>query len=193
MKAVIGLGNPGAQYAKTRHNLGFVCVDHLAEALQIGEWTKFKDGELIQGKINGEKVFLFKPMQFMNTSGMPIRALMDYFGLLAKDVVIIADDVYIEPGKARVRLQGGDGGHNGWKSVLEHVEGSDFTRIRVGAGFYKHDLEERATLPALEAYVLQKIPLEDQKRIDLLIDKLMPNLINWLTSQDELQEETIHI
>jgi PTH1 family peptidyl-tRNA hydrolase len=191
MRALIGLGNPGEKYERTRHNVGFVCVDALAQKLELS-WKKFKDGELAEGQINGEKILLFKPMQFMNQSGMPVRQLVDYFSLPSEDICVVTDDVYIAPGTARIRQGGGDSGHNGMRSLIDHLDPDTFWRVRIGMGLYEQHLEKRAKQPPLDEYVLQRPPAHDQKTTEKLIDNLLPNLILWL-EHGTLSTETVHV
>lgn len=191
MRLLVGLGNPGEEYELTRHNLGFVVLDRLAEKLQAEDWHAFKGGELAEVRLAGEKHLLFKPMQYMNRSGEPVRALIDYYGIDPADVCIVSDDVYVRPGSARVRQGGGDGGHNGWRSVMEHVKPDTFWRVRIGAGLYEQHPLKRQHLPALDTYVLQLLPAHERKQADHLIDIILSNLVEWL-EHGRLSEETVH-
>ena len=191
MRLLVGLGNPGEGYAKSRHNLGFVAIDRVAETLADISWKKVEGGLLAEVWLS-EKHLLFKPTLFMNRSGLPVRQLMDYYRISSENLCIVADDVYIAPGTVRIRPDGGAGGHNGWKSILEHIEGNDFWRVRIGAGVYPHNLEDRQELPPLDDYVLLNLPPEDRKRATDSIDRLVPNLVEWLKSGASLKEETVH-
>jgi PTH1 family peptidyl-tRNA hydrolase len=188
MRALIGLGNPGEKYAKTRHNLGFQCVDAVAKELELTGWKKFQGGEIL----SGEGIHLFKPSSFMNNSGQAVRQLLDYYNLDSPDLCIAADDVYLAPGSARVRQSGGDGGHNGWKSVLEHLDLDTFWRIKIGAGIYEQHPDKRKHMAGLEDYVLQRMPKHEEKLTEELIDKMVPNLVQWLKHGTGLTEETVH-
>jgi len=192
MRLLVGLGNPGEEYEQTRHNLGFVVLDEVAKRLEADDWEAFKGGEVAEARLNGEKHLLFKPMQYMNRSGEPLRALIDYYGIEVGDVCIVSDDVYVRPGSARVRQGGGDGGHNGWRSVMEHVKPDDFWRVRIGAGLYEQNPVTRRHLPPLDTYVLQPLPAHDRKQAEDLIDTLVPNLVGWLEN-GQISEETVHI
>lgn len=132
MKLIIGLGNPGKQYENTRHNIGFACIDALAE-----KW----DAPLNQTKFNGMyasihrpegKIILLKPLTYMNLSGECVRPLMDYFDIDVEDIIVIYDDLDLETGKLRLRQKGSAGGHNGIKSLIQHIGTQEFNRIRVG-------------------------------------------------------------
>ncbi|WP_332697249.1 aminoacyl-tRNA hydrolase [Halalkalibacter lacteus] len=132
MKVIVGLGNPGVKYAGTRHNVGFDCIDYCAKEMQIElDESKFK-GVFGKGIINGEKVFLLKPLTYMNLSGECVRPFIDYFNIDIKDVVVIYDDMDLPVGKIRLRQKGSAGGHNGIKSLIQHLGTPEFNRIRVG-------------------------------------------------------------
>lgn len=192
MRLLVGLGNPGAEYAKSRHNIGFDLIDALVKHLSLGNPRSFKGGDLWEAMLDGEKVLLFKPMQYMNRSGLPVRQLAEYFDIAPEDICIAADDVYVAPGSVRIRKGGGDGGHNGWKSVLEHLKSDAFWRVRIGVGIYEQHPEKRQHQPALDEYVLQPMPAHERKLAMELIDKILPNLIYWL-EHGELSAETIHL
>ena len=134
VKLIVGLGNPGKQYETTKHNIGFLVLDALAANLGLSfNKTKFKS-IYAEGNIGTEKVILVKPQTFMNLSGESVRPWMDYFELTEEDVVIIYDDMDLPVGKIRLRIQGGHGGHNGVKSLIQHMGTKNFNRIRVGVG-----------------------------------------------------------
>lgn len=132
MKLIVGLGNPGKQYEKTRHNIGFEVIDELAQQLSIPlNQSKFK-GLFGIGLHNGEKVILLKPLTYMNLSGESIRAIMDYYQIDLDDFVVIYDDLDLPVGKIRLRQKGSAGGHNGIKSTVAHLGTQEFNRIRIG-------------------------------------------------------------
>lgn len=131
---IIGLGNPGKQYEKTRHNVGFQAIDLLADQLKApAPQTKF-NGLFTTVHVGGEKVILVKPLTFMNLSGECVRPLMDYFNVSDDEIVVIYDDLDLAPGKLRLRAKGGAGGHNGMKSLIAHLGTDTFNRIRIGVG-----------------------------------------------------------
>ncbi|WP_132097054.1 aminoacyl-tRNA hydrolase [Neobacillus niacini] len=132
MKLIVGLGNPGKQYEKTRHNIGFEVIDELANQLSIPlNQSKFK-GLFGIGFHNSEKVVLLKPLTYMNLSGESIRAIMDYYQIDVDDFVVIYDDLDLPVGKIRLRQKGSAGGHNGIKSTVAHLGTQEFNRIRIG-------------------------------------------------------------
>ncbi|MCM3715791.1 aminoacyl-tRNA hydrolase [Halalkalibacter oceani] len=132
MKLIIGLGNPGSKYDGTRHNIGFDCVDRCAKewGIELNQ-SKFK-GVFGKGVVNGETVFLLKPLTYMNLSGESVRPLMDYYQIPIEDIVVIYDDLDLPTGKIRLRQKGSAGGHNGIKSLIAHLGTQEFNRIRVG-------------------------------------------------------------
>jgi peptidyl-tRNA hydrolase, PTH1 family len=132
LKLIVGLGNPGKDYEQTRHNIGFMIIDELAERLSIRlDKMKF-NGLYGQGIVNGEKVILLKPLTYMNLSGESVRPLMDYYDIDMDDLLVIYDDLDLPQGKIRLRTKGSAGGHNGIKSLNQHLGTQEFNRIRVG-------------------------------------------------------------
>lgn len=133
MILVTGLGNPGAGYAKNRHNIGFMAVDLLAHRHTFSPWRSKFQSELCEGQIAGERVMLLKPQTYMNLSGQAVAAAMRFLKLPLESLVVIHDDLDLAPGKVRVKCGGGAGGHNGLKSIDSHI-GQGYRRIRIGIG-----------------------------------------------------------
>jgi len=132
MKWIVGLGNPGSNYAKTRHNIGFMALDRLASRHNISI-TQNKCKALIgEGNIGGVKTVLIKPMTYMNLSGESVRAYMDFYKVNLEDLIVVYDDMDTEIGKVRLRYQGSAGGHNGIKSIIQHTGTQQFNRVRMG-------------------------------------------------------------
>ena len=134
MKIIVGLGNPTPKYEGTRHNIGFSVIDLLAGKYNIRVNTNRHKALCGSGIIGGEKVILAKPRTFMNLSGESVRPLMDYYKLELEDLLIIYDDISLEPGNLRVRAGGSAGGHNGMKSIIQHLGSDRFPRLRLGVG-----------------------------------------------------------
>lgn len=134
MYIIAGLGNPGKEYMGTRHNVGFSCIDELADQYNISVDTGKHKGLIGKGIINGEKVLLVKPMTYMNHSGECIREVMDYYKADLDDLLVIFDDISLNPGKLRIRAKGSAGGHNGIKSIIAHLGSDQFKRIKFGVG-----------------------------------------------------------
>lgn len=131
---IVGLGNPGPKYEKTKHNIGFMVVDRLAE--KHGATFKRSDfqAEVADFFVKGEKILLVKPMTFMNDSGRAVAPLMTYFGIYPEELLVVYDDLDLAIGKIRLRQKGGAGGHNGIKSLIAYLDTQKFDRIKVGIG-----------------------------------------------------------
>lgn len=133
MKLIVGLGNPGGQYAETRHNVGFLLLDTWNEELKLEFRPKFQ-GLMAETQFGGEKVFLLKPLTFMNLSGRSIRELTQFYKIAPKDVLVIHDDMDLPLGRIRLRQSGSAGGHNGIKSTIVEIGTEEFWRLKVGVG-----------------------------------------------------------
>jgi len=131
MKLIVGLGNPGKEYALTRHNVGFMVVNALINDLGLKVQAKFK-GEIAQTSVNSETVILLKPHTYMNASGESARLVMDFYKIDVKDILVIYDDLDLPVGKVRLREKGSAGGHNGMKSLIQHLGTQEFSRCRIG-------------------------------------------------------------
>lgn len=132
MKWIVGLGNPGKPYERTRHNIGFLAVDRLASEWGIAV-TQARFKALVgEGQAGGQKVFLLKPMTYMNLSGETVRAFMDFYKVTLDDCIIIYDDLDTPYGQMRLRYKGSAGGHNGIKSIIAHTGTQEFNRVRLG-------------------------------------------------------------
>lgn len=139
MSAVIltGLGNPGSQYAANRHNIGFMVIDRLMSDYGFPKASAKFGGLLSEGRVGLHKVLAFKPMGYMNTSGQPLGQLLNFYKLGPESVTVIHDELDLEPGRLRIKTGGGNGGHNGLKSIDAHI-GQDYRRIRIGIGHPGH-------------------------------------------------------
>ena len=139
MYIIVGLGNPGKQYENTRHNMGFLAVDLLAEKYNI-DVNKIKFKALVgEGRIAGQKVLLVKPQTYMNLSGEAVRQAMDFYKIDPEELIVIYDDIDIPTGTFRIRKKGSPGTHNGMRNIFQHIQTNDFPRIRVGIGSGKKD------------------------------------------------------
>ena len=164
MKLLVGLGNPGAKYADTRHNIGWMAVDAIADAHRFGpERAKFR-GRLREGRLGGDKVLILKPETFMNLSGQSVGEALRFFKLGPGDVIVFHDELDLAPGKVRVKDGGGHAGHNGLRSLHQHV-GPDYRRVRLGIG-HPGDKDR------VSAYVLQPFAKADRAWLDPLLDGL---------------------
>ena len=134
MKLVVGLGNPGKQYEATKHNIGFMVIDAIADSASHTPWREEQKAEVCSINVAGEKVLLVKPQTFMNASGESVGPLMRYYKINPSDVYCIYDDMDLPVGKLRIRPNGSSGGHNGIKSLISHIGTENFPRFRVGIG-----------------------------------------------------------
>ena len=173
MKLIIGLGNPEEEYSNTRHNMGFDTINKLANQYKIDiNKNKFK-GIYGTGIIEEEKVILLKPQTYMNLSGESIRQVIDFYKLDLKDIIVIYDDIDIEPGFIKIRKKGSAGSHNGMKSVIENLQSQEFIRIRVGIGAPEHKSE-------LISYVIGKIPQSEKEKLEEGTEKAKNAVISIL-------------
>jgi peptidyl-tRNA hydrolase, PTH1 family len=135
MKLIVGLGNPGPEYANTRHNAGFMLVDSLARRFTVGDpgsaRTRFHS-HVLDGTILGEKVLLLKPQTYMNRSGLAVGEAMQFYKIPQEDILVLVDDIYLPCGKIRLRPDGGAGGHNGLRDIERVVSGPVYPRMRIG-------------------------------------------------------------
>ncbi len=155
MIIIAGLGNPGDKYQGTRHNAGFMTIDAIADKYGISVTEEKHKALLGKGVIEGNKVILVKPQTYMNNSGESIREIVDYYKSdYTTELIVIYDDICLAPGQLRIRKKGSAGGHNGIKSIIAHLGGQDFHRIRVGVG-------EKPSKMDLADYVLGHFPSED--------------------------------
>jgi len=134
VRLVVGLGNPGKEYVKTRHNAGFMAVDDIAQAFSISLDKRKFNTIFGKGLIQGVDVILAKPMAFMNKSGPPVQNLAGYFKILSKDMLVIHDDIDLDFGRIKIIEKGGHGGHNGVRSLMDAFGEGDFSRVRIGIG-----------------------------------------------------------
>ena len=141
MMLIVGLGNPGIKYKNTRHNVGFMAVDYLAETSGVRFNKSDFKSHWGKGNILGREVILVKPQTFMNLSGKAVKVLADFFHIEPKGILVIYDDIDLELGAIRIRLGGGSGGHRGMQSIIEYLGANNFPRIRLGIGRPKNEAE----------------------------------------------------
>ncbi len=137
MRLFVGLGNPGARYAGNRHNIGYMAVDRIAEDHGFGPWRSKFQGQVTEGRLGDEKLLLLKPETFMNLSGQSVQAAVQFYKLTPGDVTVFHDELDLAPGKCRVKTGGGHAGHNGLRSLHQHL-GADYHRVRLGIGHPGH-------------------------------------------------------
>lgn len=165
MKLIIGLGNPGQKYELTRHNLGFIFIDSLRERWSFPEFklgSKF-DAEISQGKLNGKKIILAKPQNFINLSGEVVKRIMAFYKTGPEDLLVIHDDMAIACGKYKLATNSTSAGHNGVQNIIDELGTKKFARLRIGI---KNDPEDETTTPIkINAFVLGKLEQEELEKI----------------------------
>lgn len=163
MRLIVGLGNPEQDYSQTRHNMGFNVINKLSKQYNI-DVNKYKfKGLYGSGIIEGEKVILLKPQTFMNLSGESLIEIINFYKISIDDLIVIYDDIDIEPGNIRIRKSGSSGTHNGMKSVISSINTEKFIRVRVGIGKPKDKID-------MISYVIGYVPKEDMKDLEKGID-----------------------
>ncbi|WP_336824310.1 aminoacyl-tRNA hydrolase [Sporosarcina sp. USHLN248] len=173
MKMMIGLGNPGKQYEKTRHNVGFQVIDELAERFAAPPMQlKFNGAYTILHRPEG-KVLLVKPLTYMNLSGECVRPLMDYYDIDVNDIVVMYDDLDLAPGQLRLRQKGSAGGHNGMKSLIAHIGTLTFNRVRMGIGRPTGGMK-------VPDYVLSTFSKEELPLIEDMVQRSADACEEWL-------------
>lgn len=176
MFIIAGLGNPGSQYAGNRHNIGFMAVDAIHRARGFSPWSKKFRAEISEGTIGFEKVLLMKPQTFMNLSGESVGEAMRFYKLEPKDLLVIHDELDLPAGKARLKVGGGHGGHNGLKSLDAHC-GKDYRRLRLGIG-------HPGVKEAVHGHVLGNFAKADAVWLDPLLDEITHNADMLVKGQD---------
>ncbi len=176
MKLIVGLGNPGKKYENTRHNTGFAVIDRTLAKLNV-ELDKNKfNADYTMINRNGEKIYILKPLTYMNLSGEAVVPFMKYFGIEPEDLVVIHDDLDLPVGKIRLRQSGSCGGQNGMRNIIDLLGDSNIKRIRVGIG-------KDPLIPVVD-YVLGKTKKEDLEVYNQALDKASDALIYWLDHDD---------
>lgn len=181
VKMIVGLGNPGSKYNDTKHNIGFMAVDRIVKKLDVNftEDKNFK-AEIGSDFINGEKIYFIKPTTFMNNSGIAVKALLTYYNISIKDMIIIYDDLDMEVGKIRFRQKGSAGGHNGIKSIIAHLGTQEFDRIKVGIG------RPNGRMTVIN-HVLGKFDKNDEIMISNTLDKV-DDAVNYYLQTNDFQK-----
>ena len=164
MRLIVGLGNPGAQYRGTRHNVGFEVLDVLARRLDLGFESAPADAVLARQRGPGARVMLAKPLTYMNRSGGAVQALRHYFRIEPEALLVVADDVNLPLGRLRGRKNGSDGGHNGFASIIASLGTGDFARLRIGVG-------RGDTRRSLTAHVLARFGADEQEEMEAAVER----------------------
>ena len=161
MQLFVGLGNPGAKYAQNRHNIGFMALDQIATDHGFPPFRAKFNGEISEGRLGSERIILLKPHTFMNRSGQSVGEAMRFYKLEPPDITVFHDEIDLAPGKVRLKAGGGHAGHNGLRSIHEHI-GPHYDRVRLGVGHPGHK-------DAVPGYVLRDFPKADQGWLDDLL------------------------
>ncbi len=174
VKFIFGLGNIGAEYDQTRHNIGFMAVDAFATANHMSFSPSKQFGLVAKTIIGGESVMLVKPTTYMNDSGKAVRAILDYYDGDVDDVLVLVDDMDLPFGKMRFRAKGSAGGHNGLKSIMTHTGSQTFLRLKFGLGHPVHEQN------VVVNYVLGKFTAAEKPDIDAMLDRSTQAIADWI-------------
>jgi len=166
IKVIFGLGNPGVMYEKTRHNVGFMFIDYVLSHVKVFDSFEKFNSEIFIVRFYGRKIYLVKPLTFMNLSGDAYSRFINVNGILPKETVVIYDDVDLPIGRIRIREKGSDGGHRGMKSIIESVGTENIPRIRIGIG------RKDEKIVSLADFVLSKFREDELKIIDKVLQKI---------------------
>ncbi len=181
VKMIVGLGNPGSKYEKTKHNIGFMAIDNIVKNLDV-TFTDDKNFKAQIGStfINHEKVYFVKPTTFMNNSGIAVKALLTYYNIDITDLIVIYDDLDMEVSKLRLRSKGSAGGHNGIKSIIAHIGTQEFNRIKVGIG---RPLKGMTVIN----HVMGQFNTEDNIAISLTLDRVI-NAVKFYLQENDFEK-----
>ena len=177
MKVILGLGNPGREYAATRHNVGWWLIDHLADVWHFDRWKKDAESRIANGSVGGVKVRLVKPQTYMNLSGQALRKYARRPLWSPKDLLVVVDEVQLPVGRFRIRSRGSAGGHNGLKSVEQALGSPDYARLRIGVGPSE---ERKGIYKDLADFVLAPFARDEREDVLALLPPLTATVETWL-------------
>ncbi len=171
MKIFVGLGNPTAEYANTKHNVGFMLADKIAEELSAGDWRANFNALVAETFLDGEKILIVKPQTFMNLSGEAVAPIVNFYKIDAENLIVAHDDMDLPIGTIRLRPKGSSGGHRGVESIIQHLGGEEkFPRVRIGIGRPPENW-------AVNSHVLSPFFAQDKDKISAAIENLVPAVI----------------
>jgi peptidyl-tRNA hydrolase, PTH1 family len=185
MLLLVGLGNPGARYVGNRHNIGFVAVQEIAKRHGIGPWRRRFQGVACEGPLGGERALLLLPGTYMNESGRAVAEAVHFYKLLPADVIVFHDEIDLPPGKVRVKVGGGVAGHNGLRSISEHI-GNDYRRVRIGVG-------HPGNKDLVQHYVLSDFAKSDRGWVEALIGILADDAGLLAQGKDASFQNKVHL
>ena len=185
MLLFVGLGNPGERYVANRHNIGFMVVQAIAKRHGITPWRRKFQGVAVEGTIGGEKLLLLLPGTFMNESGRAVAEAAHFYKLAVSDIVVFHDEAELQPGKVRLKIGGGNAGHNGLRSISEHI-GNDYRRVRLGIG---HPGDKNL----MELYVLQDFAKSERPWVEALCDIVADNVALLIEGKDSTFQNRVHL
>jgi peptidyl-tRNA hydrolase, PTH1 family len=185
MLLFVGLGNPGERYVANRHNIGFMAVQAIATRHGIAPWRRRFQGVAVEGTIGGEKILLLLPGTYMNESGRAVAEAAHFYKLEVGQVVVFHDEVELPLGKVRLKLGGGNAGHNGLRSISEHI-GNDYHRVRFGVG---HPGDKKL----MEHYVLQDFAKSERPWVDALCDIVADNVTLLIEGKDSTFQNKVYL
>jgi peptidyl-tRNA hydrolase, PTH1 family len=185
MLLLVGLGNPGARYAGNRHNIGFMAVDEIARRHGIGPWRRRFQGVACEGPIGGNRALLLLPGTYMNESGRAVAEAMHFYKLALGHVTVFHDEIDLPPAKVRVKIGGGVAGHNGLRSISEHI-GNDYRRVRIGVG-------HPGNKDMVQHYVLSDFAKSEKSWVETLIAILADNAELLARGEDASFQNKVHL
>src|SRR5271170_7659534 len=185
MRLFVGLGNPGARYARNRHNIGFMAVDEIARRHGFAPWRRRFQGETAEGTLDRERVILLKPTTFMNDSGRAVQEAANFFKLAASEITVFQDELELPPAKVRVKVGGGIAGHNGLRSITSHI-GNDYRRVRIGVG-------HPGAKDLVEQFVLSDFAKSERAWVEALLGILADNVDLLVRGQDASFQNKVHL
>ncbi|WP_407116857.1 aminoacyl-tRNA hydrolase [Bradyrhizobium sp. LMG 9283] len=185
MRLFVGLGNPGAKYARNRHNIGFMAVDEIARRHGFAPWRRRFQGETSEGSLGTERVILLKPTTYMNESGRSVQEAAGFFKIAEGDVTVLHDELELPPGKVRVKIGGGIAGHNGLRSISAHI-GNDYRRVRLGIG-------HPGVKELVHGYVLSDFAKTDNEWVATLCDAVAEHAALLAKGTDATFANRVHL
>jgi peptidyl-tRNA hydrolase, PTH1 family len=190
----VGLGNPGAEHASNRHNIGFMAVDEIARRHGVAPWRRRFQGAVAEVKLDGEVVVLLKPQTYMNESGRAVQEAMSFYKLALSSLTVFHDEIELPPAKVRVKIGGSDAGHNGLRSISSHV-GNEYRRVRLGVGHPRDWLGPRH--PSLKSvvhrYVLSDFTKDDRPWVEALLETIADNAALLADGKDSTFQNKVHL